>query len=164
MPPASFLYSKKHLVIFSSHPAPASCVFIPAYLMSFLAWQVLLCSYRICSLHMIIMLFALFWISSILKQCLQENKARTAHSFLKRVMDQLRIAYISGQAWLDSDPLLFTMLMCDFPPSLFLCPNHYWWELIKFALVLRYLPLREEKELLAQHGCFDDCHHVICTK
>lgn len=53
---------KKHLVIFSNHTPPASCVFIPTYFIFFLSWQILLCSYRIWSLYLII-LFAVFWIS-----------------------------------------------------------------------------------------------------
>lgn len=63
-------------------------------------------------------------------------------------MDLFRIAYISGPD-LDSEPLLFTMLMQDFPPLLFLGPNLYWGELIKFALLSRYISLKEERELLA---------------
>lgn len=49
---------------------------------------------------------------------------------------------------LDSEPLLLTMLMHIFTLLLFLCPSLYWWELIKFALLPRYLSQRAEKELL----------------
>lgn len=137
---------KKHLVIFSNHAPPASCVFIPTYFIFFLSWQILLCSYRIWSLYLII-LFAVFWISYFFFTLFVGNKTRTAHSFLKRGTDHFRKAHISGPN-LDNDPLLCTMLMRAFPPSLFLCPNLYWWKLLKFALLPRYLSLREERELL----------------
>lgn len=54
---------KSSWCMISSHPSPASCVFVPIYLMSFLALQVLLSSDRFYSLNLIIP-FALFWILS----------------------------------------------------------------------------------------------------
>lgn len=164
-PSQVLVFKKRSCCVISSHPPPPTCVFIPIYLMCFLAWQVLLSSYRIYSLNLIIP-FALFWIFSNSFILFTRKQDQNCTQYSKRRYGQVQNSLFFwcqlGQ-WaiiIHNIDMWFLTLVISLTTSLLGGAG-------KICLTSQISVTDRGKgavRFLAQHGGFDDCHDIILTR